>query len=311
MTMTTPLADHSAPVDRTGPRNTAAVANRRRLSTAHAAIYLLLTALALLWIFPLLWALYNSFRDYDYVLTHGYLSVGGFTLSNYTESWEVGGIPHYFLNSMLITIPAVLLILFIGSMAAFVLARFPWKFNVIMLAVFIAGNLLPQQTLLTPLFRLYNAIPLPYWMSSSGSLYDSYWGLILVHVAFQTGFCVFVLSNYMKTVPPELLEAATVDGAGLFRQYWQVVLPLCRPALAALATLMITWIYNDFFWALALMVSGDKLPVTTALQNLQGSFFTDTNLLAAGSVLVALPTVLVFVALQRHFVSGLTMGASK
>lgn len=205
----------------------------------------------------------------------------------------------------------MLLILFIGSMAAFVLARFPWKFNVIMLAVFIAGNLLPQQTLLTPLFRLYNAIPLPYWMSSSGSLYDSYWGLILVHVAFQTGFCVFVLSNYMKTVPPELLEAATVDGAGLFRQYWQVVLPLCRPALAALATLMITWIYNDFFWALALMVSGDKLPVTTALQNLQGSFFTDTNLLAAGSVLVALPTVLVFVALQRHFVSGLTMGANK
>ncbi|KQU49567.1 ABC transporter permease [Rhodococcus sp. Leaf278] len=292
-------------------RNRAAVANRRRAGTAQIAIYVLLTVMALAWLFPLVWAVYNSFRDYDYVLLNGYLSVGGFTFDNYIDSWQIGGIPHYFLNSMIITVPSVLLILFFGSMAAFILARFSWKFNIFMLAVFIAGNLLPQQTLLTPLFRLYNAIPVPYWLSSSGSLYDSYWGLIIVHVAFQTGFCVFVLSNYMKTVPYELLEAATVDGAGLFRQYWQVVMPLCRPALAALATLMVTWIYNDFFWALALMVSGDKLPVTTALQNLQGSFFTDTNLLAAGSVLVALPTVLVFIALQRHFVSGLTMGANK
>ncbi|MGV8873216.1 MAG: carbohydrate ABC transporter permease [Rhodococcus sp. (in: high G+C Gram-positive bacteria)] len=309
--MTTSLTRTAPPERDPQTRNRAAVANRRRAGTAQIAIYVLLTVMALAWLFPLAWAVYNSFRDYDYVLLNGYLSVGGFTFDNYIDSWQIGGIPHYFLNSMIITIPSVLLILFFGSMAAFILARFSWKFNIFMLAVFIAGNLLPQQTLLTPLFRLYNAIPVPYWMSSSGSLYDSYWGLIIVHVAFQTGFCVFVLSNYMKTVPYELLEAATVDGAGLFRQYWQVVMPLCRPALAALATLMVTWIYNDFFWALALMVSGDKLPVTTALQNLQGSFFTDTNLLAAGSVLVALPTVLVFIALQRHFVSGLTMGANK
>ncbi|MFY2789387.1 carbohydrate ABC transporter permease [Rhodococcus sp. KRD162] len=309
--MTTSLTRTAPPERDPSTRNRAAVANRRRASTAQIAIYVLLTVMALAWLFPLAWAVYNSFRSYDFVLLNGYLSVGGFTFDNYIDSWQIGGIPHYFLNSMIITVPSVLLILFFGSMAAFILARFSWKFNIFMLAVFIAGNLLPQQTLLTPLFRLYNAIPVPYWMSSSGSLYDSYWGLIIVHVAFQTGFCVFVLSNYMKTVPHELLEAATVDGAGLFRQYWQVVMPLCRPALAALATLMVTWIYNDFFWALALMVSGDKLPVTTALQNLQGSFFTDTNLLAAGSVLVALPTVLVFVALQRHFVSGLTMGANK
>ena len=309
--MTTSLTRTAPPERDPSTRNRAAVANRRRASTAQIAIYVLLTVMALAWLFPLAWAVYNSFRSYDFVLLNGYLSVGGFTFDNYIDSWQIGGIPHYFLNSMIITVPSVLLILFFGSMAAFILARFSWKFNIFMLAVFIAGNLLPQQTLLTPLFRLYNAIPVPYWMSSSGSVYDSYWGLIIVHVAFQTGFCVFVLSNYMKTVPHELLEAATVDGAGLFRQYWQVVMPLCRPALAALATLMVTWIYNDFFWALALMVSGDKLPVTTALQNLQGSFFTDTNLLAAGSVLVALPTVLVFVALQRHFVSGLTMGANK
>ncbi len=86
--------------------------------------------------------------------------------------------------------------------------------------------------------------------------------MILIHVAFQFGFCAFVLSNYMKTLPHELTEAAMVDGAGVWRQYWQITMPLCRPALAALATLELTWIYNDFFWALVLMHTGDKLPIT-------------------------------------------------
>jgi multiple sugar transport system permease protein len=102
-----------------------------------------------------------------------------------------------------------------------------------------------------------------------------------------------------------------VDGAGVWRQYWRVTLPLCRPALAALATLEFTWMYNDFLWALVLMSTGDKLPITSALNNLQGQFFTDYNLLAAGSIIVALPTVTVFFALQRHFIAGLTLGANK
>jgi multiple sugar transport system permease protein len=158
---------------------------------------------------------------------------------------------------------------------------------------------------------MYKSIPLPETMSSSLTLYDSYYGLVAIHVAFQVGFCVFVLTNYMRTIPPEITEAAVMDGAGAFRQYWQVTLPLCRPALAALATLEFTWIYNDFLYALVLMSTGDKLPVTSALNNLRGQFFTDYNLLAAGSVVVALPTVLVFLVLQRHFIAGLTLGANK
>lgn len=139
MTITSPIA----PTQRDPlTRNRAAVANRRRSSTAQIAVYVLLTFLALVWLFPLVWAVYNSFRDYDYVLLNGYLSVGGFTFSNYIDSWNIGGIPHYFLNSLIITVPSVLLILFFGSMAAFILARFSWKFNIFMLAVFIAGNLL-------------------------------------------------------------------------------------------------------------------------------------------------------------------------
>ena len=158
---------------------------------------------------------------------------------------------------------------------------------------------------------MFKRIPLPLFLSDSETLYDSYWAVIIVHVGFQTGFCVFVLSNYMRTIPNEITEAAIMDGAGVWKQYWTVTLPLCRPALAALATLEFTWIYNDFLWALVLMSTGDKYPITSALNNLRGQYFTDYNLLAAASILVALPTIAVFLALQRHFIAGLTLGANK
>jgi len=115
----------------------------------------------------------------------------------------------------------------------------------------------------------------------------------------------------MKTLPKELYEAAMVDGASIWRQYWQLTLPLCRPPLAALATLEVTWIYNEFFWATVLMQSGDKFPITSSLNNLRGQFFTDYNLLSAGSILVAIPVLVVFFVLQKQFVAGLTLGATK
>jgi multiple sugar transport system permease protein len=115
----------------------------------------------------------------------------------------------------------------------------------------------------------------------------------------------------MRTIPHEITEAAVVDGAGVWLQYWRVTMPLTRPALAALATLLFTWIYNDFLFGLVLISTGDKLPVTSALNNLRGEFFTDYNLLAAGSVLVALPTIFVFLALQKQFIAGLTLGSNK
>ncbi|MGN6330594.1 MAG: carbohydrate ABC transporter permease [Motilibacteraceae bacterium] len=270
-----------------------------------------LIVVALIWLFPLLWALLASLRDYQYTAKHGYVSFGGWTLHNFTDAWTQAEFPQHFWNSVIITVPAVVVTLFLSSCVAFVVARFSWRFNLVLLGVFTAANLLPQQSLLIPLFRLAVKVPLPYWMSDSGKLYDSYWALIIVNTAFQTGFCTFVLSNYMKTLPFELYEAAMVDGASVWRQFWQLTIPLCRPPLAALATLEVTWIYNEFFWATVLMRSGDKFPITSSLNNLRGQFFTDNNLVSAGSILVAVPTLAIFFALQKQFVSGLTLGSTK
>ena len=290
---------------------TAAKPRRRPLTVGRVVLYIFVILTALAWLFPVVWALLNSFRDYEYTSVNGYVSLGGFTFQNYIDAWQQGEFTRHFLNSLIITVPAVLLTLFLASCVAFVVARFSFRFNLVLLGLFTAANLLPQQAMLIPLYRAYREIPLPLWMSDSGQLLDSYWGLILVNVAFQTGFCTFVLSNYMKALPHEMFEAARVDGAGVPTQFFRITLPLCRPALAALATLQVTWIYNEFFWATVLMQTGAKFPITSSLNNLRGQFFTDYNLLSAGSIVIAIPVLIVFFVLQKQFVAGLTLGSTK
>ena len=271
----------------------------------------MLTLISLIWLFPLLLALVNSFRDYAFTAKNGYVSWGGFTFDNYTNAWQQADFGLHFMNSAIITIPAVILTLFLSCCVAFVVARFSYRFNLALLGFFLAANLLPPQALLIPVYRMFRAIEVPLWISDSGTLLNSFVGLILVNMAFQIGFCAFVLSNYMKALPKELYESAVIDGASVSRQFFQITLPLCRPALAALAVLQTTCIYNEFFWATVLLQQGDKFPVTSSLNNLRGQFFTDNNLVAAGSMIIAIPTLVIFFVLQRHFVAGLTLGATK
>jgi multiple sugar transport system permease protein len=289
-----------------------ATTRRHRPKPARVALHVFLAVTALVWLIPLLWAVYTSLRSYADTSEHGYLSLAhGLTFANFETAWTQSGLPMYFWNSILITVPAVLLTLLFSSFVAFYVARFDFRLSLGLLMLFTAGNLLPPQVIITPLYRIYLLIPLPGWMSDSDLLYNSYWGLIAIHVAFQTGFCTFVFSNYMRTIPREIGEAALVDGASVWRQFWQIILPLCRPAFAALATLESIWIYNDFFWAIILFETGSKRPITSALANLQGEFFTNQNLIAAGALITAVPTLVVYLVLQRQFVSGLTLGANK
>ena len=277
-------------------------------------LYVFLTFVAVGWMVPILSALYASLRPYAETQKLGIFSwPHQLTFSNFTHAWKDGHMVKYFGNTMFILIPALILILLFSSMMAFTVSRFSWRFNVPLLLLFTAGNLLPAQVLFQPLFQMFKAMPWPNFLSDTdtGSLLGTKIAIIIVHVAFQTGFCTFVLSNYMKTIPKELGEAALVDGASTSRQFFQIIMPLCRPALAALAALEFTWLYNDYFWAVVLMNKGSERPITSAISNLSGQFFTNDNLVAAASMIVAMPTLVVYLLLQRQFVSGLTLGANK
>jgi multiple sugar transport system permease protein len=303
----------------------ARVEARQAIRPSRALLHGFLIVMVALWIFPLFWAVYSSLRPVSDTILHGYLSwpSQGLSLVNYQTVWDQAQLPYYYVNTLVVAVPAVILTLLLGSMVAFACTQFSWRFNVVVLMIFTAGNLLPPQVIIVPLYRIYLSTPIPNLgsldigqfsfpiFSDNNLLYGQYIGIILIHVVFQTGFATFVLSNYMKTISKEITESAIVDGAHVLRIWWSIVLPLCRPALAAMATLLFTFIYNDFFWALILMNQGAKRPITSALNNLQGEFFVNDNLIAAGALLAAVPPILVYIFLQRQFIAGLTLGSTK
>jgi multiple sugar transport system permease protein len=208
----------------------------------------------------------------------------------------------FILNSILITVPAVAGAVMLSCMAGFALAKFQFRGNLVLFAIFIAGNFVPFQILMIPVRDLtINVIP----------VYDTIWALILFHVAFQTGFCTLFMRNFIRQLPDSLLEAARLDGMSELRIFWHVILPLVRPAIAALSVLVFTFIWNDYFWALVLVQSDDVRPVTAGLQSLRGMWLASWQLISAGSIIAAIPPVVMFFLMQRHFIAGLTLGGSK
>lgn len=281
---------------------TSRIVSRRPHRTRRALLVALFTLFTLIWLIPMFGALYTSIRVQGDLTANGFWSLPReLTLSNFSTAWQLGQVSIYLGNSFIITIPSLFGMLFLSSLAAFALARYKFRGNLLLYFMFVAGTMLPFQILMLPVFYLTTKL----------GLYNQFGGLILIHVAFQLGFCTFVLRNFMRTVPSEILEAARIDGADEFRLYWQIMMPLSLPALAALGTLEFTWVFNDYLWAIVLISTGSKKPVTAGLAALKGQYLTDWPVLVAGALLATLPTVFVFTFLQRYFIQGLTLGSGK
>lgn len=274
----------------------------KRPSTRTIVLVVVMTIFALIWLVPLWGALLTSVRTEGEIIADGYWSIPSvFTLSNFGSAWVQGNVGRYMINSFIVTIPSLIGMLTLSSMAAFALARYKFRGNLALYFMFVGGTMLPYQILLLPVFYLAQAL----------HMRNQYSALIVINTAFQLGFCTFVLRNFMRTIPGEILEAARMDGASEFRLYWQMMMPLSLPSLAALATLEFTWVFNDYLWALLLITDGNKMPITVGLASLQGQYMTDWPVLTSGALIAALPTVFIFVFLQRYFIQGLTLGSNK
>ncbi len=280
----------------------AAYVKQRPNSARRAFFVALMIIFTLVWLIPMIGALYMSIRTQGDITANGLWSLPKqLTLDNFGTAWERGNVSTYLGNSFVITIPSLVGMLFLSSLAAFALARYKFRGSLALYFLFVAGTMLPFQILMLPVF----------YMTTRIGLYNQFGGLILIHTAFQLGFCTFVLRNYMRTIPGEILEAARMDGASEFRLYWQIAIPLSLSSLAALATLEFTWVFNDYLWAIVLISDGAKKPATAGLAALKGQFNTDWPVLVAGALLSTLPTVFVFTFLQRYFIQGLTLGSGK
>ena len=256
----------------------------------------------LIWLLPVFGVILTSLRSRDDLIYNGYLALPHpVTIVPYIEAWVDGSVGSYFINSFLITIPALVGTIFLSSLSAYALARLRFRGSRWILMMYITGMMLPFQIIILPVFQLSVAL----------GIYNTLFAVIAVHIAFQMGFCTFVLRNFMVTLPGEILEAARIDGCREFDIYRIIVMPLTVPALAALATLEFTWIFNDFIWSIVLLQDNSLRPVTAGLATLIGQYNTDWNVVVAGSLIASVPTMIVFVVLQRYFIQGLTMGSVK
>lgn len=263
----------------------------------------LLPIAMIVWLLPLLAvALFSIKPETDFATGNFWgwpTSFEGFT--NYGRVFFDSDMPRYLLNSVLITVPTMAGAVALSAMTGFALGIYKFKGNLLIFFMFIAGNFVPFQILMVPVRDLTVNI----------GLYDTKTGLILFHIAFQTGFCTLFMRNFIRALPYALIEAARVEGVAEWRIFWYVVMPLMKPALAALSVLIFTFIWNDYFWAIVLTQGPDAQPVTAGITSFNSQFRAAYHMMSAGSIVAALPPVLMFFLMQKHFIAGLTLGAVK
>jgi multiple sugar transport system permease protein len=259
--------------------------------------------LSLLWLVPFVISIFTATKSLNELMADPYMWLPPqvFTWDNFLRVWTEGNMSMYFRNSVIITVPAIVGTLFLSSLSAFALAFYRFRLNMTVLMIFVAGMLIPFQMLLIPVYQFSNTV----------GIYDTFQGVILFHIAFQLGFCTFFLRNFMKTIPPSLVQSARIDGANDFAIYRKIIMPLTVSSLAALSVLEFTWIWNDYLWGLVLIQSDNLKPVTLGLVMLQGQWVSSYNLIAAGAIIAAAAPIAIFLFFQRYFIQGLTVGAIK
>ena len=267
-----------------------------------AVIFIALTCLALLFLAPTAGVLLSSIKTTrDIALGALWTIPADLYLGNYAEVLVNPAVHRYLLNTVLVSAPATVASIALGALAGYVFAKLPFRGGNLLFLVIVSGMFFPPQVILIPLFRLFNAM----------NLIDTLWPLIVIHTAMGIPICTLLMRNFFATVPGALREAAILEGANEWQVLTKVALPLSLPALAVLATLQFTWIWNDFLWPLIFTQSDEKRTIMLGIVNLRGQYSVAWGVQGALSLIASLPTLIVFLFFQRYFIKGMTMGAVK
>ncbi|GAA4403673.1 carbohydrate ABC transporter permease [Ornithinibacter aureus] len=289
-------------------KKTAAGDAARAISSPWASVAAIV--IAVLWTIPTIGLLVTSFRDQRAINRSGWWTAfgdpGAFTLENYRQALAPGssaGLGQYFINTVVITIPAVALPLFLASLAAYAFAWMPFPGRDALFVAVFALQIVPLQVALIPLLDIY--------VNKLG-FGASYWSVWLSHTIFALPLAIFLIHNFMRELPAELMEAARVDGAGHVTIFFKILLPLLTPALAAFGIFQFLWVWNDLLVSLVFLGgTPDVAPITVRVAELSGSRGSAWYLLSAGAFISMIVPVAVFLALQRYFVRGLLAGGLK
>jgi alpha-1,4-digalacturonate transport system permease protein len=260
----------------------------------------LLAVGALLLVAPIMWAGLSSFKSpSELAQSPPTLLPSRLAVSNYTEALTSFSFAQYFMNSVIVTVAATALTLAINAMAAYALAKYNFRGRDTLFLITLSTIMIPVQVILLPVYQVVASL----------GMANTLLGLIIPPAATPTG--VFLLRQYMLTIPDELIEAGRIDGAGEFTIFWRVVLPLCKPALAVVAIFSVIWRWNDFLWPLLVAQDESVYTLPVALARFSSQLVVPFNLVLAMSVLSILPVIVIFLLMQRQIVSGIAQTGLK
>ena len=280
----------------------AIIPSSREFNPWPVVIFICLLVLASLFLAPTIGVILSSIKTTREIAEGGLWDIPTrLFLGNFVEVLANPAVHRYFLNTFLVTVPATAASIALGVLAGYVFSKLPfWGSNLLFL-VLISGMFFPPQVILIPLFQFFNSL----------GLIDTLWPIIFIHTALGIPICTLLMRNFFATVPNSLREAAILEGANEFQVLTRVALPLSLPALAVLATLQFTWIWNDFLWPLIFTQSDEKRTIMVGIVNLKGQYSVAWGVQGALSLVASLPTLIVFLFFQRYFIKGMTMGAVK
>lgn len=269
--------------------------------TKNFLIQALLILNAFIMLYPLLVMILSAFKTNAELFASPFALPESFALTNAARVWNETSFVRYLLNSVLVTTASVSVIIVFATMAAYAIARYPFRLSSLVFMFFLSGLMVPLKLAIIPLFIQLDTI----------GLIDTRAGLVLIYTAMGLPSAVFILTGFLRTLPGELEESARIEGATELRIMLQIMLPLARPAMVIAAIQNAVPIWNDFFFPLV-FISSDRLKtLPQGLTVFMGEYNTDWGVLFAGLTLAALPITLLYIALSRHFIAGLTQGASK
>lgn len=266
---------------------------------SRVVVYGALIIAAIFFLIPVYMVLVTSFKSIDQVSISTMWNLPtAFTLESFSRA--INRLLPNFINSVLLVVPATALSAMLGSINGYVLSKWTFRGANVIFPLMLFGMFIPYQAILIPLVQ---------FLQSAG-LYGGIPGLILVHVVYGIPITTLIFRNYYAEVPTEMLEAGRVDGAGFFRLYWDILLPLSLPGFVVVIIWQFTQIWNEFLFGVTLTGTGQQ-PITVALQNLAGSQIVEWNVQMAGALMTALPTLAVYILLGRYFIRGLLAGSIK
>jgi alpha-glucoside transport system permease protein len=295
------------------PKQTTAVGSkgaRRRKHDPSAKsplwVRIVLALICLIWVVPTLGLAITSFRSQDDATGSGWWTVfttpanfTRLTLQNYSDVFSQANMGEAFVNSVAITVPATIIPILIAAFAAYAFSFMTFPGRDFLLILIVGLLVVPTQVALVPLLKFYGSIGI------NGTL-PAVW---LTHIGFGMPLAVYIIRNYMSTLPKEVIESAKIDGASHFQTFWRLILPMSTPVLASFAIFQFLWVWNDLLNAL--IFSGQNAPLTVALNRLIGQEGQGWQLLTAGGLFTMIVPIIVFLSLQRYFVRGLTAGSVK